>query len=146
MLVENRVKKKVSCLKTYNGFKFCNKEFHNFCKYHGIKRHMICAHTLQQNGLAERMNMTLMEKVGCFLVESGLEEQFWAEAVSTSAYVINMSPSSAIDENIPKELWLCKKPSYLHLRRFGSVVYVHADHKKLKGKAKKGISSIIHQV
>ena len=63
--------------------------------------------------------MTLMEKVKCFLVESGLEEQLWAEAVSTSAYVTNMSPSSAIDGNILEELWLGKKPGYLHLRRFG---------------------------
>ena len=32
-----------------------------------------------------------------------------------------------------------KKLGYLHLRRFGSVVYVHADQRKLKAMAKKGI-------
>ena len=92
------------------------------------------------------MNMTLMEKVRCFLVESGLEEQFWAEAVSTSVYVTNMSPSSAIDGNIPEELWLGKKPGYLHLRRFGYVVYIHADQGKLKARAKRESSSAIHQL
>ena len=65
------------------------------------------------------MENQVKKKVRCLLVESGLKEQFWTEAVSTSAYVTNMSPSSAIDGNIPEELWLGKKPGYLHLRRFG---------------------------
>ena len=138
-LVENQVKKKVCCLRTYNGLEFFNTKFDSFCKHHGIQRHKTCAYTPQQNGVAELMNKTLMEKVKCLLVELGLEEQFWAEAVSTSAYVTNMSPSSAIDGNIPEELWLGKKPDYLHLRKFGFVVYIHADQGKLKARAKKGI-------
>ena len=48
------------------------------------------------------MNMTLMEKVICFLVESGLEEKFWAEMVSALAYVTKKSPFSVIDGNIPR--------------------------------------------
>ncbi|XP_056850847.1 uncharacterized protein LOC130500140 [Raphanus sativus] len=75
-------------------------KFENFCKHHGIKRHRTCAFTPQQNGVAEHINMTLMENVRCFLVESGLEEQLWAETVSMSAYVTNMSPSSTIDGSI----------------------------------------------
>ena len=75
-LVENLVKMKVCRLRTDNRFEFCNAEFDNFCKHLGIKRHMTCAYTPQQHGVAERVNKTLMEKVRCFLVESSLEEQF----------------------------------------------------------------------
>lgn len=89
--------------------------------------------------MVERMNRTIMEKVRCLLDESGLEEEFWAEAVSTAVYQINRSPSSAIDSNIPEELWLGKEPGYKHMKRFGSVAYVHKDQGKLKPRSVKGV-------
>lgn len=131
--------KNVKCLRTDNGLEFCNVAFDNFCKQHGIERHRTCAYTPQQNGVAERMNRTIMEKVRCLLNESGLEEKFWAEAIATSVYVINRTPSAANDCNIPEELWLGKTPGYNHLRRFGAVAYVHIDQGKLKPKALRGV-------
>nr|GEW52569.1 hypothetical protein [Tanacetum cinerariifolium] len=41
------------------------------------------------NGLAERMNRTLMDKVRSLLIQSGLLKTFWAEATCTAAYLIN---------------------------------------------------------
>lgn len=52
---------------------------------------------------------------------------------------MNRSPVSAVDHNVPEELWLNKKPGYKHLRRFGSVAYVHQDQGKLKPRALKGV-------
>lgn len=138
-LVENQVNRRVQCLRTDNGLEFCNIAFDNYCKMHGIERHMTCSYTPQPNGVAERMNQTIMEKVRCLLSESGLEERFWTEAAATSVYIINRTPSSANDFNIPEELWLGKTPGYGHLRRFGSVVYVHVDQGKLKPIAMKGV-------
>lgn len=138
-LVENQVNEKVKCLRTDNGLEFCNIAFNDFCKQHGIERHRTCSYTPQQSGVAERMNRTIMEKVRCLLDESGLEEKFWAEAVATSVYIINRTPSSAIDFNIPEELWLGRTPGYDHLRRFGTVVYVHINQGKLKPRALKGV-------
>ena len=138
-LVENQQNKKVKCLRIDNGLEFCNLKFNAYCKDHGIERHMTCTYTPQQNGVADRMNRTIMEKVRCMLNESGLGEEFWAEAAATAAYLINRSPASAIDHNVPEELWLNKKPGYKHLRRFGSIAYVHIDQGKLKPRALKGI-------
>lgn len=138
-LVENQINKKVGCLRTDNGLEFCNSEFNGFCKSEGIERHITCAYTPEQNGVAERMNRTIMEKVRCLLDESGLGEEFWEEVVSTAVYLINRSPASAIDNEIPEELWIGRKPSYNHLRRFGSVAYIHTDQGKLKPRAIKGI-------
>ena len=139
ILVENQVNKKVRCLTTDNGLEFYNVAFDDICKQQGIERHSTCAYTSQQNGVAERMNRTVMEKVRCLLNDSGLEEKFWAEAVETAVYVINGTPSSAIDFNIPEELWLGKTPGYRHLRRFGCIVYVHIDQGKLKPRALRGV-------
>ena len=109
-LVENQMNKKVKVLRTDNGLEFCNAKFDDHCKSHGIERHHTCTYTSQQNGVAERMNRTLMEKVRCMLNESGVGEEYWAEAAATEAYLINRSPSSAIDHNVPEELWLNRKP------------------------------------
>jgi len=138
-LVENQTDKRVKCLRTDNGLEFCNIKFDSYCKKYGIERHRTCTYTPQQNGVAERMNRTVMEKVRCLLNESGLEEEFWAEAATTAVYIINRSPSAAIDHNVPEELWLNRKPGYKHLRRFGAVAYVHVDQGKLKPRAIKGI-------
>jgi hypothetical protein len=138
-LVENQVDRKIKCLRTYNGLEFCNTKFDRYCKTHGIGRHRTCVYTPQQNGVAERMNRTIMKKVRCLLNESGLDESFWAEAAATAAYIINRSPASAIDHNVPEELWLNRKPGYKHLKRFGSIAYVHHDQGKLKPRAFKGV-------
>lgn len=51
----------------------------------------------------------------------------------------NRSPSSAIDSNIQEELWLGKKSGYNHMKRFGSVAYVHKDQDKLKPRSVKRV-------
>jgi hypothetical protein len=61
---------------------FCGGEFNQFWKDEGIARHHIVSHTTQQNGVAERMNMTLLERVRCLLSKVGLSRDFLAEAVS----------------------------------------------------------------
>jgi transposase InsO family protein len=49
-------------LRIDNGGEFCINEFEEFCKKCCIARHKITPYTPQKNGVAERMNMTLMEK------------------------------------------------------------------------------------
>ncbi|GKA62457.1 putative ribonuclease H-like domain-containing protein [Tanacetum coccineum] len=47
--------------------------------------------TPQQNGVAERMNRTLIEAARTMLADSLLPTTFWAEAVSTACYIFNRS-------------------------------------------------------
>nr|GEW57573.1 retrovirus-related Pol polyprotein from transposon TNT 1-94 [Tanacetum cinerariifolium] len=70
-----------------------------------IARNLAVARTLQQNGLAKRMNRTLLNKVRCLLIQSGLRDSFWVEATVTSAYLINRSPSTALEKKTPMDLW-----------------------------------------
>nr|GEY48812.1 hypothetical protein [Tanacetum cinerariifolium] len=62
-LVENQTGRTVKKLRTDNGLEFCNREFKQLCIESGIARHLTVAGTPQQNGLAERMNRDLMDKV-----------------------------------------------------------------------------------
>jgi transposase InsO family protein len=115
-LVENQIEKIIKVLRTDNGGEFCGNEFEEFCKKCGIERKKTTPYTPQQNGVAERMNMTLMEKSRCMLSGVGLGQEFWAEAVGTACYLVNRSPSSTLDDKTPHEVWTGKKPSLTHLR------------------------------
>nr|GEU36236.1 hypothetical protein [Tanacetum cinerariifolium] len=80
-------------------------ELNRLCKETGIARHLTVTTTPQQNGLAERMNMTLLNKVGCLLIQSGLLDLFWAEATVMTVYLINSPPSTALKKKTHMDLW-----------------------------------------
>lgn len=81
-----------------------------------------------------------MDKVCSLLSESGLPKELWAEAAATAFHLINKSPSSAIGNKIPDEVWYKRRGlDYSYLKRFGCVVYVHTDDGKLNPRTKKCI-------
>jgi len=62
--------------------------------------------------------------------------------VEIACYLVNRSPSSALEDKTPQELWIGKKPSLSHLRVFGCDAYVHVSNEKrtkLDRKSKKCI-------
>jgi transposase InsO family protein len=140
-LVENQTGRKIKKLRTDNGLEFCSGEFDNFCANHGIARHLTVPGTPQQNGVAERMNRTLLERARCMLSNAGLwhKRVLWAETISTACYLINRSPNSAIDFQIPEEVWSGKPVDYSNLRIFGCPAYAHVSTGKLEPRARKCI-------
>jgi transposase InsO family protein len=129
-------------LRTDNGGELCGNEFEEFRKKYGIARQKTTPYTPQQNGVAERMNMRLMEKERSMLSGVELGQDFWAEAVGTSCYLVNRSSSSSLDDKPSHEVWSGKKPSLQHLRVFGCDAYVHIpkeNRSKLDKKAEKCI-------
>ena len=53
----------------------------------------------EQNGVAERMNRTLVEYARAMIAHAGLSNSYWAEAIATAAYIRNRMPTTAIKEN-----------------------------------------------
>ncbi|RVW57769.1 Retrovirus-related Pol polyprotein from transposon TNT 1-94 [Vitis vinifera] len=138
-MVEKRTGKVVKTLRTDNGLEFCNKDFDEFCRKKGIVRHRTVRHTPQQNGVAERMNQTLVQHARCMRIDTGLSKKFWAEAVNTAAYLVNRSPSTAIDFKTPQEVWSGKPSNYFGLKIFGCPAYAHVSDGKLEPRAMKCI-------
>ena len=66
-------------------------------------------------------------------------EKFWAEAASTAVYLIKRTPNASIEFNILEEVWSVIKVEFGHLKRFGSVGYVHTVQDKMSLRALKGI-------
>nr|GFC02319.1 retrovirus-related Pol polyprotein from transposon TNT 1-94 [Tanacetum cinerariifolium] len=127
----------VKKLRTDNGLEFCNREFKQLCIESGIARHLTVAGMPQQNGLAERMNRTLMDKVRCLLIQSGLPRTLWVEATCTAAYLINRSPSTTIEKKTPMKMWSGHPSDYGMLRTFGCVAYSYVQQGKLEPRAVK---------
>jgi len=62
------------------------KIFSHFCKQEGIQRQFTVAYTPQQNGVAERMNRTLLERTRGMLKTIGLAKFFWGETLKADSY------------------------------------------------------------
>jgi len=75
-LIENQTGTKLKGLRTDNALEFVSEQFNEFCRLKGIKRHRTIPRTPQQNGLVERMNKTLLERVRCMLLGAGLPKSF----------------------------------------------------------------------
>ncbi|GJU71417.1 putative ribonuclease H-like domain-containing protein [Tanacetum coccineum] len=86
LVKDNLVRDSLRC---DNGTEFKNRVMNEFCKQKGIKREYSVARTLQQNGVIERRNRTLIEAARTMLTDFKLPTTFWAEAVNTACYVQN---------------------------------------------------------
>ncbi|KAH9751460.1 hypothetical protein KPL71_014309 [Citrus sinensis] len=139
-LVETKTSRKIKVLRSDNGGEYTSDPFLQVCQNEGIKRHFTMRHTLQQNGVAERINRTLLEKVRCMLSNASLDKKFWAEAVSYVSHLINRLPSAAIGGKTPMKMWSEKHTQdYDSLRIFGCPAYYHVKDGKLDHRARKTI-------
>ena len=100
-------------------------DFYEYLRQRGITHELTIAHTPEQNGVAERMNRTLIECARTMLSHAGLPKSFWGEAVNTAAYIRNRTSSTAFNDctTTPYERWHGKKPDVSNLRVFGCVAY-----------------------
>lgn len=130
--VQNQLNAKIKILRTDNGTEYLSNSFSNILKDSGISHQTTNPYTPEQNGLAERANRTLVEKARCMLINANLQKQYWAEAVSTAAYLINRSPTRTLEYSTPEEIWSGKKPDVSHLKIFGCEVMVHVPKEKTR--------------
>ncbi|KAF5781986.1 putative RNA-directed DNA polymerase [Helianthus annuus] len=123
-LVERQTEKKLKCIRTDNGGEYIG-PFDAYCREKGIRHQKTPPKTPQLNGLAERMNRTLAERVRCLLSHAGLPNSFWGEALNTAVNVINRTPCVPLSFDVPDRVWSGKDVSYDDLRVFGCKAFVH---------------------
>jgi len=59
------------------------------------------------------------------LREKKLSNDYWDETISTTVYVLNISPTSSFQDTVPQEAWDGKKVNVSHFRIFGSISFSH---------------------
>jgi transposase InsO family protein len=135
--VENESNRQLKILRSDNGGEYRSAIFEKYLKREGVKQEFTVPKTPEQNGVAERMNRTLIETVRSMLADSKLPQKFWAEALSTAVYLRNRSPTKAVQGMTPFESWTGEKADVKHFRVFRCVAYSHItkdERKKLYSK------------
>ena len=115
----------VGTLRSDNGGEYTSRAFHDFCTEHGIKRQFTVPKTPEQNGVAERMNRTLVEMARCMMHGAGLSPSYWAEAVCTAAFTRNRCSTQSLNNITPYEMWTGRRPNLRQMRTFGCTAYAH---------------------
>ena len=106
------------------GGEYTSKAFINLLKDKGIEILQSVPHAHQQNGRAERIIRTLMEKAETMRLQACLPQSWWEFALNHATHVYNRTPSRRLEWRTPSK-WLSGiRPSVEHLRVFGSAAYV----------------------
>jgi hypothetical protein len=119
----------IKSLRTDGGGEYVNDQFSTFLRTMGIERQVTVARTPQQNGVAERMNRTILEAARQCCTRPTYH-WFWTYAVQAAVYLRNRSPTTALDNMTPYEAWRGEKPNLSHLRVFGCRAHMHLDKTK----------------
>ncbi|GKA55636.1 ribonuclease H-like domain-containing protein, partial [Tanacetum coccineum] len=121
----------VPALQCDHGGEYDNTRFHNLFRQNGMQFRFSCPKTSQQNGKSERMLRTLNNITRTLLFQAHIPPSYWVEALNMAAHLLNILPSTAINNEIPFTKLHNKPPTYDHLRVFGCLCYPHIsfDHK-----------------
>ena len=130
-MAENKTDSRIKVLRSDNGGEYKSAKFVRFCADRGIIQKFTPPYTPELNGVAERMNRTLVECARCMLEHASLAKEYWGEAVMTAAFLRNRLPTRAHTSlKTPYEEWTKKTPILANVKVFGCHVYVHVPKEK----------------
>ena len=95
------------------GKEFVNDELKSWCREQGIEIHMTAPYSPPQNGVAERMNRTIVETARAML--RGLPEFLWEYMINHSSYLHNWTYTKTLGDKTPYEMRFKIKPNVSHL-------------------------------
>ena len=132
----------VIVVRSDNGGEYTSSGFASYCAEKGIVHQFTNPYCPEQNGIAERLNRTIVESARSMIHHAKLPIQFWAEAVNTAVCSHNRSPTAALKDRTLFECYFSKKLDISNLRVFGCVCYQHVpqgERQKLDPKSREGI-------
>ena len=101
------------------------------CERESIDLEYSAAYTPEQNGIAEASNKVLLTKARAMMLDGGLPQRMWTEALMYATYIVNRSITQRSQLASPQQMfWQAirndeTKNDLTHLRRFGCAVYYH---------------------
>eukprot|EP00253_Pinus_taeda_P014589 PITA_14589 len=107
--VEYLTEKKIKILRSDNGGEYTSKESIAFCKEAGIERELIVPYNLEQNGVTERKNRTIKERVRAMLQDQDIPQSLWGEARTTIVYLQNRSAHKILNNMTLEKAFIWKE-------------------------------------
>uniref|UniRef100_T1IJB0 Integrase catalytic domain-containing protein n=1 Tax=Strigamia maritima TaxID=126957 RepID=T1IJB0_STRMM len=143
MRIERMSGKKIKAIRTDRGGEFTSGEFESFLASLGVRIQRTNSYSPEMNGVAERVNRTVLNSIRAMLLGAGLPKPLWAELAITLVYLKNRYPHSRLSNAIPYVLFMKRPVSVAHLRIPGFLAYVHVPKPsrsdKLEPRAWKGV-------
>lgn len=108
--MENLSDKKIKFLQSDHGAEYVSAAFAYYLNEAGIQFERAPYETPQHNSVAERFNRTLVERLRCALLAANLPLQIWEEISQEVVYILNCSPNSTIQGELPMQKWISTIP------------------------------------
>ena len=120
--VEVQKERKVAVIRSDNAKELISHELQVFCTEKGIGRETTPAYAPWLNGIVERGNRTILERVRALLLHAELPPEFWGDAALHATYLMNRAPHAALGGKTPFEKWTGELPKLASLVTFGAEV------------------------
>ncbi|CAI7826061.1 unnamed protein product [Closterium sp. NIES-54] len=138
-MVERQQDRLVKAIRTNRGGEFLSKDSLLWLKKNGIMHYLTMPYSPAMNGIAERANRTITETARGLLVEAGLPDYFWPDAVRSACVAKNRALTHVgADKWVPNVEWIGRKAKVDMLRVFGcmcmALVPKHLRHNNLCAK------------
>ncbi|CAI7880819.1 unnamed protein product [Closterium sp. NIES-53] len=120
-MVEWQQDQLVKAIRTDRGGEFLSKDFSLWLKKNGIRHSFTIPYSLAMNSIAEQANWTITETARGLLIEAGLPDYFWPDAVRSACVAKNRALSQVGAEKwVLYVEWIGRNPKVDMLR-----VHVH---------------------
>jgi transposase InsO family protein len=117
-MAQNKFDAKVKKIRNENSTEFKNTQVEDFLDEEGIRLEFSAPYTPQQNGVAERKNLTPIDMARTMLDEYKTVDWFWAEAINTVCHVTNHLYLHKLLKKTSYELLTGNKPNISYFRVF----------------------------
>jgi transposase InsO family protein len=119
--LERESGRKVLYLRTDRGSEYMSKAMQDWLNAQAIEHQPTAVESSASNGVAERVNLTLMNRVRATLAETNQPRLLWPWALNHVAHAHNFIPAGK-QTKTPHELLFGEVPDVSHLRAFGAAV------------------------
>ena len=106
---------------------YLSKDFDKHLAAAGTAQRLTMHDTLQLNGVAERLNWTLLERVCALWHKAGLPKMLWGEALRHATWLKNCTATRVLDAKMPFEALFGTPPDLLVTHLWSCKVWVHDD-------------------
>ena len=115
----------IKVLRSNRGGEYLSEVFNQHLAKAGTARKLTTHDTPQLNGIAERLNRTLLERIRAFTHTSGLPKSLWGEALWQATWLKNRTATRSLDGKMPFEALYGRPPDLSALRTWGTHVLMH---------------------
>jgi len=142
-LSENQTNNTIKEIFTDNGKEYINNEFAIYIRKYGIIYRNTPIYTKELNGLIERINLTLLNKLRSLLIYSKVNQYLWGEALLSAVYLYNRTSYRSLEFKTPYEIYKGKPPTINHIKIWGSIAYYHTNKHLAKLEPRKNLAILV---